>query len=738
MQTYRIEGMDCADCARTIEKGVSGLSGVKSAQVDFMTSLLNVEGDVTAETLNKRVEALGYKLAARETTDAKTGGIYASRTDNPAAGGLIGRIVNSVSEFVRFLLRETPTRLAVIGGAILLVGVIASLIGLNERYANLLYIAAVILALLPLARSGFNTLVINREFNINLLMTIAAVGAILIGEMLEAAVVVFLFAIGEALEGYTADRARQSIRGLMTLQPTRAILLFGGMEIETPIESIKVNDLVLVKAGENIPVDGIVADGTSAVDQSLVTGESIPVAKQEGSDVYAGTINGTGALTIRVTKLVADNTVNRIIQLVEEASSVRAPSQRMVDEFARVYTPAVVAIAALVAVVPPLMFSAPFYDTPDGHGWLYRALSLLVIACPCALVISTPVTVISAITAAARRGVLIKGGAHLEALGRVTVIAFDKTGTLTRGKPIVTNVRAIDCPTDSPCEICDDVLALANAVERRSAHPLARAVGDAARDHGVADRYIAAEAVETLTGLGVQGVVNGTRVTIGSHDLFDREYPHDETFCDKVKAAEAQGQTTMLLNDGERVRGYIAVADDPRPESANVLAQLHALGLRSVMLTGDVPQAAARIAEQVGVYDVRAGLMPADKVTAVRELLRDHGRVAMIGDGINDTPALAAATVGIAMGGAGSAQALEIADVALMADDLRQLHVAVRLSRFARQLIKQNMIISFGVKGVFIVLALFGATSLWLAILADVGTSLVVTLNGMRAKSAKI
>lgn len=751
MQTYRIEGMDCADCARTVEKGVKGLAGVTDAQVDFMTSQLKLEGDVSLETLNKRVEALGYKLANKSAQNSHVGhdhddhaghshshdgGNYDYAEIDPNAP-LIVRALKGFGDFVRFLTRETPTRLALIGGAILTLGIITVLLGMDESYANALYIVAVIVALFPIAKSGINTLLINRDFNINLLMTIAAIGAIVIGETLEAAIVVFLFAVGEALEGYTADRARQSIRGLMALQPTRAILLVDSREIETPIESINVDDIVLVKPGERIPVDGIVTHGTSAVDQSLVTGESIPVSKHEGEGVFAGTINGEGALNIRVTKLAADNTVNRIIQLVEEASSVRAPSQRMVDSFARVYTPAVVVVAALVAVIPPLLFNAPFYDTPDAHGWLYRALSLLVIACPCALVISTPVTVISAITAAAQRGVLIKGGAHLESLGRVNAIAFDKTGTLTQGKPAVTALRAVDCvePEKLDCDACGDVLALANAVERRSAHPLARAVGDAAQLQGVAERYAAAENVETLIGKGLRGVVNGAAVTIGSHEFFDREYPHSDQFCGEVKAAEAQGQTTMLISEGEKVRGFIAVSDEPRAESGDVLAQLRGLGLRSVMLTGDAPQAAARVAEKVGVDDVRAGLLPADKVSAVKELLSKHERVAMIGDGINDTPALAAATVGIAMGGAGSAQALETADIALMADDLRQLPFAIKLSRFARHLIKQNIVISFGVKAIFIVLALFGATSLWVAILADVGTSLLVTLNGMRAKN---
>ncbi len=493
-----------------------------------------------------------------------------------------------------------------------------------------------------------------------------------------------------------------------------------------------IDDLILVKPGERLPADGAITSGESGLDQAPVTGESVPVFKTVGDEVFAGTVNGSGALEIRVTHRTADNTIHRIIRLVEEAQSVRAPSQRLVDQIARVYTPAVTLIALAVAVLPPLIFNAPFYDVDGIHGWLYRALSLLVIACPCALVISTPVTVISAITAAARRGVLIKGGAHLEALATVNAFAFDKTGTLTTGQPTVMTARSIDCATGESCSLCDDVLALANAVERRSAHPLARAVTQAAQDRGVAAVYPAAEAVESLAGRGVQGKIRGKMVTIGSHALFDAEHPHDAAFCDLVRQSEARGETTMLVGVEDRVRGYIGVADQTRPESAGIVLNLRYLGLHTVILTGDHAVVAQTIAAQVGVDEVRADLLPEDKVSAVQALILTYKSVAMVGDGINDTPALAAATVGIAMGGAGSAQALETADVALMGDDLTQLPFALTLARFARRLIRENVGVSFAIKIVFLVLALLGATSLWFAILADVGTALLVTLNGMR------
>jgi Cd2+/Zn2+-exporting ATPase len=615
-QTYKIKGMDCADCARTVEKGVSGLAGARRVEVDFATATLRLDGDVTLDTLQERLQALGYRIETPADAPA------------PVAppGGVTG--------FVRFLLAERASRFALVGGALIVLGVIASVVGLDGQIARLIYVAATLIALYPVARSGINNLLLNRDFNINLLMTIAAVGALVMDETLEAATVVFLFAIGEALEGYTADRARQSIRSLMTLVPPTAIRLRNGREETVPVQQLAVGDTILVRAGDRLSMDGAIAAGESSIDQSPVTGESVPVYRTIGAEVYAGTINLTGALEIRVTRLAADNTIQRIIRMVEEAHSVRAPSQRLVDRFARVYTPAVVALAAGVALVPPLLFSQPFYNTPDGaHGWLYRALTLLVIACPCALVISTPVTVISAITRAARRGVLIKGGAHLETLGRVRAVAFDKTGTLTRGKPVVTGVRSADCVTGESCALCDDVLALATALERRSAHPLARAVVEAAAQRGLDAVYVPAESVETLAGRGVQGDVNGKRVIIGSHGWFDAEHPHPAAFCDLAHEAEARGETTMLLREGEQIRGYIAVADEIRPESASVLAQLRALGQRTVMLTGDHDAVARAVAGRVGVDDVQSELLPDDKVAAVAALCESYGAVEMVGEG---------------------------------------------------------------------------------------------------------
>lgn len=716
-QTYIVSGMDCAGCAREVESGVARLDGVQAVQVDFATRKMRLNGDVSFEVLQARVAALGKSIQTQTDMD-----------DSAAVhmrGGVIG--------FWDYLLRRTETRLALVGGAVVgLTFLLSALVALPETLLGIAYTLGMAITLLPIARSGLNTLFINRTFNINLLMSIAALGAIWMGEYLEGATVIFLFAIGEALEGYTADRARNSIRSLMALKPKEAVRIRAGVEETVSVDILEVDDLLIVRPGEDIPMDGTIVNGASSVNQAPVTGESVPVAKERYDEVFAGTINGEGALTVQVTRLVADNTLSRIIRMVEEAQSVRAPSQRMIDQFASWYTPSVVVIAALVALVPPLLFNQPFYDTPTEHGWLYRALSMLVIACPCALVISAPVTVISAITAAARRGVLIKGGAFLEALGTVRAFAFDKTGTLTEGNPAVTEWRSLDCTTGEACSDCDDILALASSVERRTTHPLANAVVATAAAHHLSDVYVTAEAVEVMAGRGVRGQVNGRLITVGSHRLFDEAFEHDAEVCAAIRVIEAGGHTTMLVADGDRVRGYIALADTLRASSPSVVRDLNRLGLPTIMLTGDNNTVARRVGAQVGVTDVRAGLLPQHKVEAVKDLLARYGSVAMVGDGINDTPSLAAATVGIAMGAAGSAQALETADIALMSDDLSQLPFAVRLARFARTLIRQNVVFSFGLKAVFLVLAFLGVTSLWVAILADVGMSLLVTLNGMR------
>lgn len=715
-QTFHIGNMDCAGCAREVQTGVSKLDGVDFVHVDFATSKMQLTGDITYDTLKERVESLGKTIHDTAQTDTKT----------ERRGGFLG--------FWDYLWERQSTRLAIFGGLALIVALIAEFaLAAPVGITSMLYVAAMVIAIKPIAESGINTLRINHEFNINMLMTIAAVGAIILGEYLESATVIFLFAIGEALEGYTADRARDSLRSLVALKPQTAnrIQADDDKTQVVPVEHLNIDDHIRVLSGEKIPMDGEILSGASSINQASITGESLPIAKSDGDEVFAGSINGEGALDIRVTKLVEDNTLSRIIDLVEKAQSVRAPSQRLIDQFAHIYTPAVAIIALGIALIPPIFFGQPFWDTAAGHGWLYRALSMLVIACPCALVISTPVTVISAITSVARRGVLIKGGAHLEALGRINAIAFDKTGTLTKGKPTVIKTKTIQCADTEACTPCNDLLSLAASVEAQSTHPYAQAILATADEQNLA--YATASNVETLTGQGVRGTVDDKVVTIGSHRYFDSEFQHSEQLCETALAMESNGQTAIMVHDGDDVRGVIAVADTVRDESQSIISELHDMNIDSVMLTGDNQRVADAIGESVGVDKVLAELLPQDKVNAVNDLQNDYQKVAMIGDGINDTPALATASVGIAMGGAGTAQAMETADIVLMADNLHQLPFTIQMARFARQLIKQNIVLSFGLKAVFLLLALTGSVSMLVAVLADVGMSLVVTLNGMRA-----
>jgi Cd2+/Zn2+-exporting ATPase len=713
--TYTVEGMDCADCAEHVEQGVSRLPGITHARVNFATGLLDVQGSAPEKAIRARVEELGYRLALPVRAASAA----------PRASGVVG--------FARFLLAQPETRLALVGGVLLLASLAFVPLGLPPLAAQLTQIAALAVAGYPVARSGIANLVINRTVSINLLMTIAAVGAVVLGDTSEAATLIFLFDLAEALEGYTTERARRTLGELRELAPARALRLDEtGREQPVAVEALNPGDRILVKPGERVPMDGTVLIGSSELNQAPITGESVPVVKAPGDPVYAGTVNGSGALEVRVTRLAADTTLARIVRMVTEAQNTRAPSQRFIDRFARVYTPAVVAVAVLVAAVPPLLFGQPLLNSGGQVGWLYRALALLVIACPCALVISAPVTIISAITAAARQGVLFKGGAHLETLAGVKQLAFDKTGTLTRGAPAVTLHRSVDCTGDPACGECDELLALASALERRSAHPLAQAVVVAAEARGVAERYPAAVGTTQINGRGLQGWVDGRLATIGNHALFDDLHPHSDGLCELVEHAEQRGQTAMLLCDGDRVRGFIAAADEVRPESRDVVAQLRGLGLRTAMLTGDNPTAAREVGALLGIDDVRAGLLPEEKVSAVQQLAASGGVLAMVGDGINDAPALAAAGLGVAVGGAGSAIAMETADVVLMSGDLTRLPFAVRLSRFALRLIRQNVAFSLGIKLAFILLALGGWATLWMAVAADMGVSLLVTFNGLR------
>lgn len=714
-----VQGMDCPDCAASLERAVQGLPGVLSAQLVFTTSRLSLtaKSEGVVPKVTELATAMGYEVAPEGMPPV------------PAHQGWWAWIVRRRRQLATWL-----------GGGLLLLAFALSLLGLPEVVSNALYAASIIIGGVYVARAGWVGLRTTHAPDMNALMAVAAVGAMIVGEFAEGALTVFLFSLGELLESYSMDRARNAIRTLMNLTPEEATLVSGDGERRVHVSALAPGDRVVVRPGERIPMDGSVLEGTSAVNQAPITGESMPVEKGVGDEVFAGTINGNGALIMEVTRRAEDTTLARILRLVEQAQSQRAPAQRFVDRFARVYTPTVIALATLIAVVPPLL----------GFGalstWFYRALVLLVIACPCALVISTPVTIVSALARAARSGVLIKGGRYLEAMASLRAVAFDKTGTLTVGEPHVVNAGCELLPEGGRCENCGDLLAKAAAVEGRSEHALARAVTRYAESEGVSGRYAAAEGVQALTGLGIEGLVSGHMVSVGSVALCRRNGGrdggrnsdgdgHDEDdLCRIATEEERKGYTVLVIEDtccGSRC--FLSVADALRDGAAQAVRDLRRAGIEhTMMLTGDNPHIAGMIAAEAGVDDAKAGLLPDDKVAAVRDLLDRYGQVAMVGDGVNDAPALATATVGIAMGAAGTDTALETADVALMSDDLAKLPFAIRLSRRALNTVRANIAFALIFKAAFLALAVAGVATLWMAVLADTGASLLVALNGLR------
>lgn len=713
-RTFKIAGLSCIDCAGRIQASVERLEGVDKCAVDHATGKLTVwfaapEFDDVGP-IAQIVAETGHSLVTERRR---------------APGG------HPLAQFARFLLASRETTLTAIAGALTLVGLALALFGVSGIAPTLLFAAAIVIGSLSVVKHAFQEVWIARSLGINTLMVIAVTGAMIIGEWAEAAIVVVLFALGEALESYATERARGALESLLDLAPPVALRLRpDGTTEEISVEQLAVGERVRVRPGDRVSVDGVIRAGQSAIDQAAITGESLPVDKAPGDTVFAGTLNTFGALEIEVTRLAADNTLSRMIALVEEAQSRQAPVQRFVDRFARVYTPVVTLFAVLVAVVPPLLFGQLFWGE---SGWLMRALQLLVIACPCALVISTPVSVVSALTNAAGRGVLIKGGRYLELLGRVQVFAFDKTGTLTEGRPATTDV--LNVCLDGACK---NGLQYAAALEAQSSHPLARALVAEAQAQRMT--LPPAHEVSLLSGRGVTGQVNGARVTVASHPYFDTQIPHSDAVCVEAERLSAEGKTVMLVSHDDAqgnagVCSIFAVADTARATSRQAIAGLHALGgIRTVMLTGDSRPVAEAIAAQVGVDDVRAGLLPEEKVAAIQALAEGGRLVAMVGDGVNDAPALAQAGVGIAMGGAGSAQAMETADVVLMGDDLQQLPFIVALSRRARRVIGANIALALGIKALVFVLAIAGVATLWMAIVADVGASLAVIMNGMRLR----
>lgn len=560
----------------------------------------------------------------------------------------------------------------------------------------------------------------------NTLMTVAILGAAIIGKWGEGAMVVILFAISEALERYSMDKARQSIESLTDIAPKEALIRRGNEEMIVHVEDIRVGDIMIVKPGQKLAMDGVVVKGTSTLNQAAITGESVPVAKTIDDEVFAGTLNEEGLLEIKVTKRVEDTTLSKIIHLVEEAQAEKAPSQAFVDKFAKYYTPAIIVLALLIVIVPPLLFDG------DWSKWIYQGLAVLVVGCPCALVVSTPVSIVTAIGNAAKNGVLIKGGIHLEEAGALKVIAFDKTGTLTKGVPAVTDVVTYNGNENG-------LLTITAAIEKGSQHPLASAIMRKAEENGLNFNGVTVEDFQSITGKGVKARVDNEMYYVGSPNLFEELHQTIETSIkDKITRMQTEGKTVMVLGTNKEILSLIAVADEIRASSKEVIQKLHQMGIeKTIMLTGDNLRTAEAIGKKVGVSDIKADLLPEDKLTFIKELLAKYQSVAMVGDGVNDAPALAASTVGVAMGGAGTDTALETADIALMSDDLSKLPYTIKLSRKALATIKQNITFSLAIKAVALLLVIPGWLTLWIAIFADMGATLIVTLNSLRLLKVK-
>lgn len=711
---YRVKGFTCANCAGKFEKNVKNLPGVQDAQVNFGASKISVVGDATIEELEKAGAFENLKVSPEKSARQATQDMGE------------GKEAVVKEEKVPFYKKHSTLLYA---SLFIVFGYLSqSVNGEENLITSLLFVASIVIGGFSLFKVGFQNL-LRFEFDMKTLMTVAVIGAAIIGEWAEAAIVVILFAISEALERYSMDRARQSIRSLMDIAPKEALVRRNGQEMMVHVDDIAVGDIMIVKPGQKVAMDGVVVNGYSAVNQAAITGESVPVAKTVDDEVFAGTLNEEGLLEVKITKLVEDTTISKIIHLVEEAQGERAPSQAFVDKFAKYYTPIIMVIAALVAVVPPLFFDGSW------ETWVYQGLSVLVVGCPCALVISTPISIVSAIGNAAKKGVLIKGGIYLEEMGSLKAIAFDKTGTLTKGVPAVTDFNVLNKQANER-----ELLSIITALEYRSQHPLASAIMKKAEEENVNYSDVQVEDFSSITGKGIKGVVNGTTYYIGSPKLF-KELPtsnFDQQSEQNITDLQNQGKTAMVVGTEKEILAVIAVADEVRDSSKEVIQKLHQLGIKkTIMLTGDNKGTAKAIGGHVGVSDIQAELMPEDKLNYIKQLRSEYGNVAMVGDGVNDAPALAASTVGIAMGGAGTDTALETADVALMGDDLRKLPFTVKLSRKALNIIKANITFAIAIKFIALLLVIPGWLTLWIAILSDMGATLLVALNSLRLMRVK-
>jgi Cd2+/Zn2+-exporting ATPase len=744
--------MDCGSCATKIKDAVARLPGVSGVEVGIMSERLRLtldEAQTGRDKVEKTVRALGYEIAPRaagakkdfllpgaqsapEQSDmhqdqdhsahAAAGHDHSGHDHGPEAAstkrddsdhGSPGHVHDDPADRGKRWYQTAKGRLVIFTA--LLLGAAWVIEYLAPEIGKWAFVAACLIGVAPVAQRAFAALRMGQPFTIESLMTIAAIGALFINAAEEAALVVFLFAVGEVLEGVAAGKARDGIRALANLVPKTAQLVTGDTTREVPAASLSVSQTVLVRPGDRIPADGEIVDGTSGVDESPVTGESVPKTRGPGDSVFAGSINTEAALRVKVTKGPEDNTIARIIRLVEEAEEARAPTERFIDRFSRWYMPAIVAVAALVVLVPPLAFGQP-WDT-----WVYRGLALLLIGCPCALVISVPASIASAMSTGARRGLLMKGGAVIEAAAKVDVVTFDKTGTLTHGRPQVTDLVPFGATTEA------ELLAVAAGVETGSSHPLAIAILNKAKDAGVT--ALPSQDAKALMGKGVVATVGGVPAWVASPRYAMEHGGLDGLGLRQATIFEEDGKTAVAVFREKTPLGLIAMRDEPRADAKDAVRQLSAMGVTSVILTGDNPRTAAAIAGSLGLK-FEADMMPEDKLAYIREI-GSKGGVMMIGDGINDAPALKQASVGVAMG-SGTDVALETADAAILRDRVTDIPATIRLSRAAMANIRQNVTIALGLKAVFLVTSVFGLTGLWIAILADTGATVLVTLNALR------
>ena len=703
---YHVDGMDCASCVGKIESALSRMSGVSDVQLNFATRKLDLtldpESKTTAKDVEKTIKSLGFDITeVSESHDAS------SMSDD--------------SLEAQHWWQSKKGKQVVVLGTLMSAAYVFSLIFLS--YGTWVFALAVIMGVTPFVRTAWALARTGTPFSIEMLMSVAAIGALIIGEAEEAAAVVFLFSVGELFESVAADRARAGIKALTNLIPKNAIRIDSeGKQHEVAASSLKVNDLILIRPGDRVSADGEITQGESSIDDSPITGESVPIHKAVGDTVFAGSVNLDGVIQVKVEKAAKDNTISRIIELVEQAQASKAPTARFIEKFSQYYTPIVMGIAALIIIAPPLFMGG------EWMTWLYRGLALLLIACPCALVLSTPAAIASGLAVGARRGLLIKGGSALEVIGQVDTIAFDKTGTLTEGEPKVTNVVGLTeryLSTEGEREL----LGLFAAVEYGSSHPLAKAIVDHAEASNVA--IPAASNSYATAGKAVHATVNQRTLAIGSPVYAANETVIAASQQAQIETLQNEGKTVSVLIDegSHEVLGLVALRDELRADSKAAIAELKTLGIRSVMLTGDNKLTAKALASDLQV-DWEAELLPEDKLDLLSRM-RSNNKIAMVGDGINDAPALATADVGIAMGG-GTDVAMETADIALLKSRVIDVVHLIKLSRATMSNIHQNVVFALGLKGVFLITTILGITGLWIAVLADTGATVLVTLNALR------